>query len=280
MIGLEKLNISSKSIPSLPLVIQEIINLSEKEENDFQVLIGKLQKDPGLTAQVLALANSSFYGLQNKVSSLREACIVLGVHTLKSIALAAGIINHFPASKLSAVSVDDIWRHSVGTAVAARVLAELTVVEPDLAFTAGLLHDIGKIIINKKARDKYLEVIEYKKHNDCYMLDAEKVVLGITHAEVGEFVAKKWKLPEPICSVIRYHHADFEQAESKLPALIHVADIVSCGLLAEVVEDSMIYPFDSKALEMLSLDIETIGKYLQVIDKMIGVSGSILLAKH
>lgn len=280
MISLDELNLSTRDLPSLPAVVEEIINLSDDSEINIEVLTNKIQRDPGISAQVLSLANSPFYGLQSQVSSLKEACIILGVHTLKNLAIATGIIKHFSNTKNSAIDIMDIWKHSIATAVAAKVLAAELGLDEDMAFTAGLLHDIGKIILDKVKNEKYQEVMLYKNKHDCFLIEAEKNVLGITHADVGEYVAIKWKLPEEIAIIIRDHHMLGDKNFNKLSALVHVADIISCGLLLSGKDKKVMPNLNENALGLLSLDMDMLTRCLPVIDSMNSVTGSILLTKH
>lgn len=216
-------------IPSLPAVVNDIIETLNDDDSNIESLTGKIMMDPALSARVLKIANSPFYGLSGKISSLKEACIVLGAYSIKNLAVAAGIVNNLKKSG-NALNFSKLWEHAVGTGVAAKIIAEKLGADHEIAFTAGLLHDVGKIVLDTNYPDEYKKVMEYRAKEDCFILEAEKETLGITHTEIGDITARHWKLPDLIVDVIKNHHTPSECNNSDMVGIVHLADVLCRAL--------------------------------------------------
>lgn len=256
-----------KEIPSLPSVVNDIIQSLNDESANIQLLTDKIMMDPALATRVLKIANSPFYGLSGKISSLKEACIVLGAYSIKNLALAAGIVGKFNKAG-KAINTAKLWEHAVGTGAAARVIAEKLCLDHEIAFTAGLLHDVGKIILDSNYPEKYKQVMEYRASNECFTYDAEKHVLGITHAEIGEITARHWKLPEVIVDVIKYHHQPGPGNDRVMPAIVHLADVICRALDIGYAGDSFIPCINPVVSELNLISMEEVAELLPVIDSL------------
>ena len=217
--------------------------------------------------RVLRIANSLFYGLGGRIDNIKDACIVLGVHTTRNIVLAAGTINHLASSgKSNGLNLLALWRHGVGTGIAAKTLAKNVHVNPETVFTAGLLHDLGKVILDIYFPSDYTKVIAYRDKQNCLLRDAENVVLGFDHALVGARIARRWSLPVSIADTIRDHHSINIDITSKEANLILVADIISRGLEIGDPGDSLVPTIDPVVLQRLELDIPMIEQYFHEIE--------------
>ncbi|KAF0191819.1 MAG: metal dependent phosphohydrolase [Gammaproteobacteria bacterium] len=265
-----------REIPPLPVAVTAVMEVLNRKDVDFGELQKKIAQDPALAARILKVANSPFYGLGGEVSSLKEACVILGIHAVRNIVITAGVIGQFPADGGNHLNLIGLWQHAIGTGVAAKVLAPSTGVDQETAFTAGLLHDIGKMVLDVHFADRYGKVIEYRDANSCLLRDAETAVLGIDHCEIGGMIAHRWKLPEALALAIKGHHTPCSYPSVTLVALVHVADILCRGLELGDGGDTLIPMLAPDAVATLKMDIKNIGTYLSQIEALFGSSKALL----
>ncbi len=206
---------------TLPAVI-EACDSADTSVNDLTSLISS---DQSLVAMLLKLANSAYYGYARRIETLPEAIVLLGFSTIKSLAITATTMNLLFQSddELSEVR-HEIWSHSLGVGVAARALARKRGnIHPEKAFVAGLLHDLGMIILSVYRKDDFNRILNHARQNQVSYEEAEFELLGFDHGELGSQVAEAWSFPATHCEAIRFHH---NPGEAKLqPALAHVAHL-------------------------------------------------------
>lgn len=253
LLSSEQLDERIRQIPSLPGMVTEILEILDREQFDFILLEKTIAQEPGLAAQILRLANSPFYGVPGRILSIRQACVVLGVHTIRHAALAAGVISRFPASDRGTFDRLGFWRHAVGTGVAAKVLAKHSSQDQELAFTAGLLHDLGKLVEDVYFAEAYAEILRYRDARDCLIRDAERAILGFDHAQIGARLARKWMLPEPLIETIEKHHWPDDERPSPTVDLVHIGNTLCEGMDPQAGGDALIPPLSGSALQRLCL---------------------------
>lgn len=212
-----------RTLPSLPTTVVALGQAVADERCSVDRILAILAKDPPLSATMLRLANSVMYGGDQRVMDLRTAVMRLGFEALLNLGRTAAIIRTFKGSRN--LDLMRLWQHSVAVGLVAkgicRLLRKNALDEP--AYLAGLLHDIGKIALDRCFTDEYAPVVEAIAAGEpC--LDAEFGRLGITHAEVGAFVAEHWSFPQPMVEAIRDHHEDHPR--TFLPALVQVCDLL------------------------------------------------------
>ncbi len=218
-----------RDLPPLPSVVLELITSLGRDELGASEFASKISRDQALAAKTLRLANSSFYGRGRQVRSVAEAITVLGLRTVRCVVTAAGMAGSFP--RQAAFDHDSFWRHSVGSALCAQALAgELGRDDVDLAFTVGLLHDIGRLALASAFAPAYAAVARWQRAKDCPGDVAERAVLGIDHAAVGGLMARQWNFAPVIVDAIHHHHAPPVAAEITLTGIAHVADAIAHGL--------------------------------------------------
>jgi putative nucleotidyltransferase with HDIG domain len=227
---------------------------------DFGMLALEIKHDPGMTANVLKLANSAFFGMSRKVESLQTAVSVLGMKRLFEVVVAGTVAQpmtmRLPGYNLDA---DELLRHSVWVAVASGELAKtLHLSTPDMLFTAGLLHDIGKIILNDFVQKEWSRMEAAKMEDEAFDL-IERKVLGLNHAEVGAELLDQWHFPSELITVLRWHHQPDEAQDHKtLVQIVHLADILSYSEGIGTGLDGMTYKISSTAIADLKLKTKSL----------------------
>jgi len=213
-------------LPSVPAVASAVLKVAGDQNSGADDLRAVVNRDPALSARILKVANSSLYSFSRKIETVQHAIALLGFRTVTNISMAASlreVFTHFGlAEKL-------LWEHSTLSGTVAARLAEYGTIGVDReeAFTAGLLHDLGKIAFNNNSRKKYLEVIEHVYNDGMPFIDAERKVFGFDHAELGACVVAKWKLSESLETAIRFHHdasaiAGLSEEHRRLTALTNL----------------------------------------------------------
>lgn len=271
-IDLDDLN----ELPALKSGIMKILQTINEDDADITSIARSIHGDIGLTARILRVANSSYYGFSNQIASVKEACVLLGKHTVRNLALSSAVISHLEPSCETALYCQAIWQHGLGTAAVGLVLAEqCESVEGD-TFTSGLLHDLGQIVLAVHFPEHLAAVLQYQDDHHCLIQEAEVAVLGIDHCVLGEALAKQWNFPSHICRVIATHHQPEHDYKNNLPRLIHVADIISHGLDPSSRNNDCIPPVDEGAVRLLGLEWMQLGGQFQEMEEAYGSLSSLL----
>ena len=207
-VTLQQLIGKGQDLPSLPEIYLRVSEQLEDENTSVQQIGDTVQNDPAITTRVLKMVNSAYYGLPNQVSSIAQAVSLLGRERLKHILIGSVLRGVFSGHDNPAFSMQEFWQHSIKTAIIARYLAKLMpqIEEPEAMFTAGLLHDIGKLLLIRKFPDRMLAAEEYMIRKRVDILTAELSQLGLTHTTVGEALMQHWGLPQMLVDCARGHH--------------------------------------------------------------------------
>lgn len=261
---LESIVSKVNDIPVLPNRINRIMEITQDPDSTVQDLESEILKDQSLTSNVLKLANSTHYGYPRKINSVSRATILLGFKTIKSIALAS-TVSKFLLGELEGYALGeyDLWNQSQTCAIISRYIAKTKGFEqPELAYTAGLLRDIGKTILNYYVKNEYLKIIEMVQIEGKSFLEAEEIILGFNHGQIGGKVAEKWNFPRDLIEAIEYHHTPEKSKENhKLVSIVHVADAITMTMGVGLGVDGLAYEFSEHAVEELDInegDIEQI----------------------
>lgn len=248
-------------LPSLPAVVMELLNSIDQDDVDISVLAKRVSYDQALTAKTLRLANSSLYGLQVKVTTIQQAITYLGFQTTRNLITAAAVTGCFAEGHCPGFDHKAFWRHSIATAACAKVLARQMRFNQDYAFTAGLLHDIGRLVLVSCFPNQYSITLAYREEHDCYLLEAERKVLGVDHVDAGMALAEHWNFSDTMRLAIGGHHDPEAPGAGFLAAIIHVADAIVHALDLAQVRDDLVPPVSTVAWTALGLDEEI---YLQL----------------
>lgn len=242
-----------RDLPSLSAVVVELLATMEQEDVDAHALGMKIALDQSLTAKTLRLANSSFYGMSSKVTTIHQAIAVLGFHSIRTLVTACAVTGSFPASAKSGFNFKGFWRHSVATAVSAKLLAVRLKFNPDTAFTAGLLHDIGTLVLATRFPAEYAHMLNHRRELDCYVVEAEQAVFGLDHTTVGSALAAYWKFPEAMQKAVAEHHQAEAGGPVTLSLLVHAGNIIAHALDLSEEEDDLAPPMSEAVWSALAL---------------------------
>jgi putative nucleotidyltransferase with HDIG domain len=255
------------NLPSLPTVVMEFLARMGQEDLNIDALAQKIAQDQALTAKTLRLANSSFYGMARQVASIQEAIAVLGFRTVRSLATTAALLGTFAGSTHTRFNVTPFWRHAIAAAVCARELAVHLNIDPEYAYTAGLLHDIGRLVLVTQFQPNYEATMTYRAQHDCRLVDAEHAVLGLDHAQVGYLLMRHWKFPEAMQQAVASHHAALVQSMPPMSLVILAADAIAHALDLSMDPDDLVPPVPVGLWKQLGLDEKTLRKVFENSEK-------------
>ncbi len=241
-----------RDLPSLPAVVVELLSSMEQEDIDTHILANKISLDQSLTAKTLRLANSSFYGMSSKVTTIHQAISVLGFHSIRTLVTACSLTGSFSPTAIEVFDFKAFWRQSVATAVIAKLLAVRYKINPETAFTAGLLHDIGMLVLATRFPQDYAQVQAQRRADDCYIIEAEQKVFGLNHASVGSALAAHWKFPLAIQKAVEQHH-DEHGPTVNLPLVVHAANTLAHALDLCGTHDDLAPPMSEAVWHALAL---------------------------
>lgn len=266
---LDEIRTRLHQLPSLPQAVAELLASMGDDDVDVDRIARQIARDQSLTARVLRVANSSFYGLQNKVNTLNEAVVVLGFRAVRSMVLAVSMNSAFRGVQCAGFDTQAYLRHGVASALAARALAPLAGQNPEYAFTAGLLHDIGQLVLAANFAAVYTEVLAYRHKHDCPLIVAERDLLGVDHTVAGGLLAEAWHFPDLLRGAVADHHTPAGAEATSLADLIHLSDITAHALGLSGSPYEMVPTLDRTAWERLGMDIDKYAKALPgIVDAM------------
>ena len=202
-----------KTIPSLPTSLVKVLEICDNPQTSPTDLNNVISLDPVLVGRMLKLINSAYYGLKQPVRSLTKAIIMLGINTVKNLALSTTAVGHLSRKSSSCLDMVGFWRHSLCVGVSAKLLAKKRGIDPQLIeeyFTAGFLHDIGKIPMNAILSKEYLMTIGKADTEQKPLFEIEQETLGLNHCSIGAMITASWKLKGAVGDAIMYHH-DFDE---------------------------------------------------------------------
>jgi len=222
----EKLD-TIENLPAFPQITLEVTYLLRKESTSAKNLYDVIQKDPNLVSQILKIANSPFYGLHRKVSSLMHAINLLGFAQIENIVIASALLStvkKFPIEKK--FNTSQFLDHSFGCGITAKIISNiLNYNTGGLEFSGGVIHDIGKIILSLYAPEEFMRILNYAYRNNKSFYDTEKELFGLTHCDFAEKLLKIWGLPDELIDCVAYHHNPKEAKNPIMASIISISDL-------------------------------------------------------
>ncbi len=218
-------------IPSLPSLYLEVVRQLQSRDTGIEEVAKTVSLDLGMTALILKIVNSAFYGRPQPVSSIAEAIGFLGFETVKFLVLGVGIFSQFESRKLGGISIETLWQHSTRTAEGARFLAKEESASRqvvDEAFAAGMLHDLGKLVLASNFPEAYEEVGRNAQAKNVEWIAEERAVFGFDHADVGGYLLNLWGLPPGVVEAVAFHHFPTKSERTSFTALtaVHAANVL------------------------------------------------------
>lgn len=259
------------TIPSIYYQVEDLINSGEATVHNLETII---HTDPALTAKILMLVNSAAYGMRQEITTLQRAINIIGFVELSNLVLSSSIIKMFKPSDGVHFSVAKFWEHSIATGVASRVIArELKAkykVNPQEAFTAGLLHDIGKLIEKEFFPAQFIKALSHCKSFKTTLYQAEEHLFGFDHQHVGHALAREWRLPSIYHTAIGYHHQpdalDEKNRDFAMVSIIHLANIFAKTLMLGSGGDPFIPQAHELSLKHLDIGASDLDHILSTIE--------------
>jgi HD-like signal output (HDOD) protein len=263
-----------KDLPPMPQTVLKAREIMANPNSDFKELANLFETDQAIAAKILKIANSPYYGYSGKITSIQRAAVVLGHKTLGELITMRGTAGLL-GNKLVGYGLDSgaLWKHSLAVAFGSKIIANKTkpVLSND-AFTSGLIHDAGKLILDSYIDERWEFFEKFMADAEHTFLEAEKKILELDHTEVASEVCKTWNIPEPLTVAIRYHHHPSRSNGSELAYIVHVADAIAMMTGLGIGIDGTLYQMDDTAMAFLNLqekDINDImGNVLEAVQKI------------
>jgi len=253
------------SLPTLPQMYQQICEMADDPATtvaDFGALISE---DPALTGKLLKLVNSALYSFPRRVSSITRAVVILGFNAVKQLSLSISIVKMFKPVESSGFDLISFWEHSVATAVLGKAIGQRIGMEAvEEIFVGGLLHDIGKLVAHEHFLEAYTEALDSIPERHRYLLEAEVEALGVDHTWIGRMIAERWKLPDNLVDMIRYHHRpEVAKHSVKAAAILQLADALAIGIGWGSGGNRWVPPISAQGFEMIGIPISDLNGCLR-----------------
>jgi len=222
-----------ENLPTLPEVANKLLRIINDPITTAQDVANLISRDLSLTSKVLRLANSAFYGVPRTVATVHNAVVILGLKVINTMVFSITVVKLFPNDGRSEqFPRKKFWSHSVAVAVLSKMLAlrmrKFSLFDPEESFCAGLIHDIGRIVMDQYLHDDFTKALKLAKEQNITLSEAEFKVFGFTHSEAGDWLTQRWELPGDIRAPIIWHHKPLEASEAReITALVHLADALA-----------------------------------------------------
>jgi len=255
------------SLPVIYTKINEAVNNPQSSMKDISDIISD---DPGLTSRLLQLVNSAFYGFPSKVETVSRALFIVGTRQIRDLALATSIMNVFEGIPEVLVSMESFWRHSVACGLAAKILATYRRCEMNVErfFAAGIIHDIGRLVIYKKIPETAQAMILRCKNRREPLFSVEKETIGFDHSELGRLLMQFWNLPPSLEEVVACHHSPQEARRYPVEtSVVHIADIIVHAMQMGSSGEQYIPPVDEKAWQLIGIPTSALSPTLDQLER-------------
>jgi putative nucleotidyltransferase with HDIG domain len=230
--AVERLMSAVRELPTLPSIAARVAAVARDPDSTARDMAAVISQDQALTANLLRIVNSAYFGFLRRISSVSEAINLLGYNEVVNMAFAVAVVREFDYRSANDFDRRAFWTHSICVATASRIIAErLRYPRVDAAFTAGLLHDLGKLILDQFFPEPFADILQRISVDGMSSQAAEVQVLGVSHAEIGGWIAQNWLLPEPTIASIRHHHhrraerAGLPGADDPIVDIVQFADL-------------------------------------------------------
>jgi putative nucleotidyltransferase with HDIG domain len=260
---IERILRSIQHVPAFPMTIQKVMELLRDENYSVQEVSNVIKFDQAITANILRMCNSAYFGVRSRIGTLNEAIVYLGKENVIRAVQTSGVSRFFKKSAGGYVPrASDLWSHSVSVALLSQILFKrIYQQEQPVLYTAALLHDVGKVILGEYVHKSFDKIMDLVGREGCSFLEAEEKLFGINHAIIGGKIAEQWNFPEEISTAIRFHHRPdlLEDHKAIFPWLIYLADQIGSMMGVGGGQDGLAYRAVSEVAQRFQLrdkDIE------------------------
>ena len=258
-----------KELSSLPQTLAEVLRVTRDENSSAQDLAEVIMRDPALTAKLLRVVNSPFYGMSREITTLSQAVVTLGIRAVSALALSTSVYD-MTGKWHSSIDRIRFWRHSLEVAIASRLVADaIRYPRPEEAFVSGLLHDLGLLILEKSFADKFSTVWKQAPSGE-ELVELEENTWGTNHARVGQFLLEQWKIPATICEAVGQHHGHFPpetlDADFRLRQIVALANKISKFSVASTRRN---LPHEMDNVEILRRNLQLPAERLKPIEEQL-----------
>lgn len=245
---------SKTQLPELPTLVSELNEIVNDPHASVEAIAQVVNKSPSLAALLLKIVNSAFYGFSTKIDSISRAVTLIGVKEITTLAIGVSALRLFKDIPRDLVDVASFFKHSFACGLIARMLAaHKNIQPPEQLFVAGLLHDIGRLILLKHFSDRYSELLHVAATSASSLYTLEKAQLGCRHTDVAKYLIETWKLPPSLADTIYYHHRPSSARAVKRAAVVHLADMIAHGLGLGNSGEHCVPRYDAEAVKQLDI---------------------------
>lgn len=255
-------------LPVMPVVVREVMSSFRDPNSGSAAMAHKIEVDQGLSARVLRVANSTFYGLSRQVGSIRDAVTVLGFDTVRSLVVSTGFTHAFPAIQGDLFDRHAYWTRSIRVATYTEALTQSLGGRRQFSFTSGLFHDVGQLVLSICIPEKFAEILAQQRASGRGLIEVERETIGFDHAEIGGEMAKRWNFPPQIERAIRYWRKPEREPSDPLNDVVFVAVLLESGLVG----DELIETLPKGLRERLQISWERIESSLPQADELDSVA--------
>ncbi len=261
------------NLPTLPVVIPKLLSLLEDKETRAEQVVDTVSHDPALASKILQVANSAYYGFPQRISSLERAIALLGFNMVKSLALSIGVVRTLPAQRSNQLfSHEDLWIHCLAVATLMRHMGHRVKGERedgDALFIIGLLHDVGKILLDQFFPDEFLKVIaRVETDHSLPFYQAELLAIGIDHGEAGALLLGRWKFPEIIVRPIHLHHQDASSQEVNKQdlSILKISDALAQEVGVGNGGNLAVQPIEETDVSLLGIEVSDLREFAHFLE--------------
>lgn len=267
------------SLGSYSAVLDELETVLNDPSSTLATMGETIEKDPALTARLLKLGNSSFYGFSSRLETVTEAISLIGIQQVQDLIIASNVVEIFEGVSPEHVSMESFWRHSLACGVAARLLAiERRVLKPEKYFVAGLLHDVGRLVIYMRAPEAVRQIFESCEHKRMMLREAETNILGFDHEQIAEALLRSWSYPPNLINAVGNHHHPMAAGVFQLEAsLIHLADYMVHAMQIGGSGEKFVPALDMRAWMRLELSPDFLESLVEAVDEQLEAVESVFL---
>ncbi len=257
-------------LSSLPVIYSKVNEAVNNPRSSMKDISNIISDDPGLTSRLLQVVNSAFYGFPTKIETVSRALFIVGTQQIRDLALATSIMSLFKGIPEDLVSMESFWKHSVACGIAAKILATYRRSEMNVErfFAAGIIHDIGRLVIYMKIPEEAREMILLAKADGRSLYTVEKERLGFDHTKLGRVLVQFWNLPPSLEEVVAYHHSPREARRYPVEtSVIHVADIIAHAMQIGSSGEHYIPALDEKAWELIGIPTSVLSPTMDQLER-------------